>query len=141
MNDDIDLNALSREELKEQASILGISLKGNPSDDTIRDRIREALGEDTKPAAKTKKADVQYGHAIQPGEKIYTIEIHKDGKDKQPVYLACNERSVRVRRGEQVKVGEGIFQSLKNAVEQRLDTESGEWINVPSYPYTVLNVE
>lgn len=142
MNETIDLNALSGDELKEQAKILEISLKGNPSDDTIRAKIREKLGEPEPEAkAKAKKAPVKYGHAIQPGEKIYTVEIHKDGRDKQPVYLRCNERSVRVKRGEKVRLGQGIFNSLKRAVEQRKDQDTGEWIEVPSYPYTVLDVE
>jgi len=143
MSETIDLNALNKDELKEQADILGIELKGNPSADTIRAKLREALGE-PEPDVETGKAkvpQVAYGHAIRPGEKIYTVEIHKDGKDKQPVFLSCNDRKVRVRRGDQVRIGAGIYESLKNAVEQRYDTEAEEWIDVPSYPYTVLGVE
>ncbi|MCL7941216.1 hypothetical protein M8009_13060 [Halomonas sp. ATCH28] len=143
MSETIDLNALNKDELKEQAEILGIELKGNPTADTIRTMLREALGE-PEPGAKASKAkasQVTYGHAIRPGEKIYTVEIHKDGKDKQPVFLSCNDRKVRVRRGDQVRIGAGIYESLKNAVESRYDAEAEEWIDVPSYPYTVLDVE
>lgn len=137
MNDTVDLNSLSKDELKAQAEILGVTLKGNPTAETIRDKLREALGQ-PKP-----KDQLPVGReiAIQKGERRYTVEIHKDGKDKQPVFLGCNGRSVRIKRGEQVTIGDGLFQSLKNAIENRFDTESEEWIRVPSYPYTVLNIE
>ncbi|GEK48435.1 hypothetical protein HPA02_27180 [Bisbaumannia pacifica] len=139
MSDNLDLNSLSKEQLKEQANILGVTLKGNPAEETIRDKLREALGEDSPSPAKPKLSDG--GIAVRKGEKRYTIEIHKDGKDKQPVFLGCNGRTVRIKRGEQVTIGEGLFQSLRNATESRLDTETEEWVQVPSYPYTVLSVE
>ncbi|MDR5867928.1 hypothetical protein [Halomonas koreensis] len=139
MTDTTDLNALTSDELKEQARILEISLKGNPGDDTIRAKIREKLGQaDPKDEPSTNEADT--GIAVRRGEKRYKVQIHKDGKDKQPVFLGCNGRSVRIVRGETVTIGEGLFQSLKNAVETRFDTESEEWVEVPSYPYSVLDV-
>ena len=122
MSDNLDLNSLTKDQLKEQAQILGVTLKGNPTEDTIREKLREALGEGSPSAAPAKSDDT--GIAVRKGEKRYTIEIHKDGKDKQPVFLGCNGRTVRIKRGEQVTIGEGLFQSLKNATESRLDTET-----------------
>ena len=49
---DINLYNLSLEELKEQARILGIAIRGNPSADTLREKIREAVN--IEPAADAK---------------------------------------------------------------------------------------
>ena len=136
---DLNLDTLSKDELKEQAKILGITLAGNPGEDTIRAKIREALGE-AAPAADV-AASKDNGIAVRKGEKRYTIKIHKDGKDKQPVPLACNGRVVRIKRGETVTIGEGLFHSLNNAVQNVRDEDTGEWIEVPSYPFTVLNIQ
>ncbi|GAB2799083.1 hypothetical protein GCM10027040_27640 [Halomonas shantousis] len=137
MSEELNLDTLNKEELKAQAGILGIELKGNPSDDTIREKIREALGEPTAKPAVSEDS----GIAVRKDEKRYTIKIHKDGKDKQPVPLACNGRVVRIKRGETVTIGEGLFESLKNAVQMVKDEDSEEMIEVPSYPYTVLSTE
>ncbi len=139
---EINLESMSKDELKEQAKILGITLAGNPSEDTIRAKIREALGE-PDPAAEAKAAPGRNdtGVAIRKGEKRYTIKIHKDGKDKQPVMLGCNGRVVRIKRGETVTIGEGLFHSLNNAVQNVRDEDTGEWTEVPSYPFTVLGIE
>lgn len=145
MSDELNLDTLGKDELKEQAKILGITLQGNPSDDTIREKIREELDgsapkanaqANTKPDAATDNSI-----AVRKGEKRYTIKIHKDGKDKQPVPLACNGRVVRIKRGETVTIGAGLFESLKNAVQMVKDEDSEEMTEVPAYPYTVLGVE
>ena len=139
MSDNLDINSLTKDQLKEQANILGIEIKGNPTVDALRDTLREALGDEKPSDTPATREDT--GIAVRKGEKRYTIQIHKDGKDKQPIFLGCNGRTVCIKRGETVVIGEGLYQSLKNAVESRLDTETEEWQDVPSYPYTVLSVE
>ncbi|MHB0775425.1 hypothetical protein [Halomonas sp. WWR20] len=141
MSEELNLDTLNKEELKAQAGILGIELKGNPSDDTIREKIREALGEPDPEATAKPAVSEDSGIAVRKGEKRYTIKIHKDGKDKQPVPLACNGRVVRVKRGEEVTIGAGLYESLKNAVQMVKDEDSEELTEVPAYPYTVLSVE
>ena len=53
---DTNLYNLTIDELKEQARILGIQVRGNPSADTLRDKIRQAVNiepaESEKPQAK-----------------------------------------------------------------------------------------
>lgn len=147
MNEHIDIDGLSREELKQQAQILEISLKGNPSDDTIRDRIREKLGQ--KPAGETPKEPEQEDDDDESADKTapasgtkrrFKIKIHKDGKDKQPVPLSCNGKVVRVRRGETVTISQGHYNSLVRAVQHIHDHEIGEMVEVPAYPHTVIDV-
>ena len=49
---DVNLYNLSLDELKEQARILGIAIRGNPSADTLREKIRNAVN--IEPAADAK---------------------------------------------------------------------------------------
>ena len=53
---EIKLYNLSIEELKEQARIHGIAIRGNPSADTLREKIRQAVK--IEPAGSSKPADV-----------------------------------------------------------------------------------
>ena len=53
---DVNLYNLSLDELKEQARILGIVIRGNPSADTLRERIRSAVN--IEPAESEKPKDV-----------------------------------------------------------------------------------
>ena len=48
---EINLYNLSIDELKEQARILGIAIRGNPSADTLREKIRQAVNIELQKAA------------------------------------------------------------------------------------------
>lgn len=123
---DIDLNTLSFDELKQQADVLDVKYSGNIGEEGLRKRIREALGEEVeaKPKAPT-------------GKKTVFVTIAKDKDNKQPVPLGLNGKIIRIRRGERVEIPEAFLAVLQNAVRQEKDPESGELIETPAYPYSV----
>lgn len=129
---DVNIDALSGAELKEQAKVLGISLIGNPKDDTLRDKIREALGE--VPAAET----VAAAPVVDETERMITIIIARSERDKQPVPIGVNGRVIRIKRGEQVTIPERFVHALRNAVQQIRDADSGEMRDVEAYPFQIL---
>lgn len=138
---EINLDEMDREQLKEQAGVLDINFPQNITDEKLREKIRETLGH-VQPVATT----VQGGTAVvnEKAKKRYRIKIHKDGKDKQPVPLSCNGKVVRVKRGHEVIISEGHFHSLNNAVQTiySWDEETNEKVpeEVHSYPFTVLEI-
>lgn len=125
---DVNLLALSLDELKEQARILGVSLKGGMSEDTLRERIQAALDGDTedkpKEVAKPKSKDV------------VTIMIAEDENDRQPVFVGVNGKSYRIKRGMEVEVPASVAEVLKNAKQSSY--RNGEWKTRPTYPFQIL---
>ena len=126
---DINLYNLTTEELKKQARILDVNLKGNPSDETIRERILEALGEkpeeEVKPVVKGAKDD------------WVTIVIAEDEKDQQPAFVGVNGKSYRIRRGEPVAVPPQVVEVLKHAQQIITNPKTGVSKAVPTYPFRV----
>lgn len=143
---ELNLNDLSGAELKEQADLLEIQYPHNISDEKLRDRIRSTLNGD--PDLGSEEGDPEHAGITdaedsQPAGKRrkYKIKIHKDGKDKQPVPLACNGKVIRVMRGHEVTISEGHFNSLRNAVKLVYhQDEDGkmEAEEVHSYPFELL---
>jgi len=128
-----EIYALSLEELKEQARILGISLKGNPSEDTVREKIFDALG------MKDKKAEEALDSQAKKKGWI-KITIHEDEKDPHPAFVGYNGKSYRIRRGEPVAVPPQLIEILENAKQkifvQQRDGSMKEKI-VPTYPFSI----
>ena len=123
---EVNLNDLSLKELKEQAKILGIDLKGAASTDTIRERIYSVLGQPTekKVEAKVKKGWVN-------------IVVAESETDKQPVFVGVMGNSYRIRRGETVSVPPHVVQALKEAI-QRIPQKDGTIREIPTYPFQIV---
>jgi hypothetical protein len=133
---DINLDAMTRDELKEQAGVLDIAYAPNITDEKLREKIREALGETPQVEA----VEPIVAPAKSKG-RMYRGQIHKDGKDKQPVPVAVNGHVWRIMRGETVTIPEAHYHVLQNAVQAVWDDDAGEMIEVPAYPNSFQPVE
>ncbi len=129
---ELNIDALTTAELKEQAKVLNIPLTGNPKDETIRERIREALG---VPSAETPPEEP----VTEPKEKLVTIMIQENEHDKQPVFLGLNGRNIRIQRGKKVPVPAGYVDILQNATQKIRDPKTNEDREVLSYPFQVFS--
>lgn len=125
---EVNLYNLSTEELRNQARILGVSLKGNPSDDTVRGKIREALGEEKKEPEPTKKNR----------DGWITIIIAEDESDQQPAFVGVNGKAYYIRRGEPVAVPEAVVEVLEHAMQVKTNPKTGEQKRVPTYPFSIV---
>ena len=125
-----NLNALSYEELKEQARILGVPVKGNT--DTLRSNIQAALdGEEPEVVAESPKKEPK---KKDPKANWITIQIAEKEGDNQPVFVGHNGRAYYIRRGEPVQVPPHVVDVLKHA-NQQVRASNGEWKSVPSKSY------
>lgn len=126
--DNINLYNLSSEDLREQARILGISLKGNPNDDTIRKKIMEETGDAPKEPEPVKGKD---------RADWVTIVIAEDETDQQPAFVGINGKAYWIRRGEPVAVPPSVVEVLKHAKQVKTNPKTGERKFVPTYPFSV----
>lgn len=143
-----DINALSGEELRTQAKVLEISLKGNPGDALIRERMMEALGlaenskldsdnsnqtssQNTVQSSTVKKAD-------KKPSKMVTIVIATKEDDDQPVAVGLNGKVFRMMRGEEVTVPVGVVDILNNAKQLVRDRKSGKDREVLAYSFQTV---
>jgi hypothetical protein len=128
---EVNLYNLSLEELKEQARILGIVIKGNPSADTLRERIRKAVV--VEPAA-----DAQ-PEVEEPDRKSGwpTIVIAEDENDQQPVFVGVNGKNYWIRRGEPVAVPPEVVNALSDAKQVVWNGKDGVSKSIPSYPFRI----
>lgn len=131
---ELNIDTLTSAELKDQAKVLGIPLTGNPKDETIRERIREALGEPAK-ANETQAQPI----AAEASEKLVKIMIQESESDQQPVAIGLNGRIIRIQRGKEVDVPAGYVEILRNAKQKVRDTKTNEDREVLSYPFQVLS--
>ncbi len=129
---DINLYNLSLDELKEQAKILGITIKGNPSADTLRERIRQAVN--IEPAEGSKPVDVDDSDRKKDW---ITIFINEDEKDQHPVYVGVNGKSYWIRRGENVPVPPEVVSVLDDAKQVTMDV-NGNSSTRHTYPFSVV---
>lgn len=133
---ELNLDTMTFDKLKEQADILNIEYRGNIGEETLRNRIREFLGElpeDQEPPESQLKP-------IAParGDKMVTIRIEESETDSQPVPAGLNGEIIRIRRGEDVKIPERFLGSLRDAKQQVQDPKTGVWRTVQTYPFSVL---
>jgi len=126
---EMNVNGMSREELKATAADLGIEFSANIGNDKLAERIKVHLGEpveipepagDIAPASTAKK---------------YEITIATDSRDKQPVFVSVNGRSYVIKRGEKVTVPASVVEVLSNAVQYVYDPQTLERQEVLSYPF------
>lgn len=131
---EVNLYNLTIEELKEQARILGIAIRGNPSTDTLREKIRNAVN--IEPSADVKPDDVE---DLDRKKGWMTIVIAEDESDQQPVFVGVNGKSYWIRRGEPVVVPPEVVEVLNNAKQVVWNPKDGTSKNIPTYPFRVEN--
>lgn len=130
---DLNLDTMNADQLKEQADVLGIEYRQNIGEDTLRKRIREALGE--APASDTPTLTAA---APAKGGKMVTIRIEESELDHQPVPIGLNGEIIRIKRGEDVLIPERFLGPLRDAKQQIQDQKTGQWRTVQTYPFSVL---
>jgi len=130
MSEEMNLDAMDLAELKEQARVLDISLKGNPGEDTLREKIRAVLGEGpSQPAT---------APAAPAGEDMNKIIIAESEQDTQPVQVAVNGRTYLIVRGEEVSVPDSVIEVLNHAKQMVYDPKTMQGREVLAYPYQIV---
>jgi len=129
---DINLYNLSLEELKEQARILGIAIRGNPSADTLREKIREAVN--IEPAADAKPVAEE---DLNRKKDWITVVIAEDENDQHPVFVGVNGKNYWIRRGEPVPVPPEVVTVLQDAIQVGMDSK-GKTTTKPTYPFSIV---
>jgi len=129
---DINLYNLSLEELKEQARILGIVIRGNPSADTLREKIRQAVN--IEPAADAKPVAEE---DLDRKKDWITVVIAEDENDQHPVFVGVNGKNHWIRRGEPVPVPPEVVTVLQDAIQVGMDSK-GNATTRPTYPFSIV---
>jgi hypothetical protein len=131
-----NLYNMSLAQLKQQAEILGIAIKGNPSADTLRARIKQAV--EIEPSAEEKERLTAKAEENPIRKKDWVqIIIAEDEKDMQPVFVGVNGKSYRIRRGESVAVPPEVVNVLRDAQQVVTNTTTGAQKRVPTYPFSI----
>jgi len=129
---DINLYNLSVDELKEQARILGIAIRGNPSADTLREKIRQAVNiepaEGDKPVAE---------EDLDRKKDWVTIVVQEDENDPHPVFVGVNGKNYWIRRGEPVPVPPEVATVLETAKQAGMDSKGKPTVK-HTYPFSIV---
>lgn len=126
----MNLDSLSREELKEQAELLGLDVSGKESTDTLKRRIASKLGEPVD--------EPELAHAsVATDEERITIILNESEADKQPVVVGVNGRNYVMQRGKPVSVPKSVLEVLNHAYRTVWDGTMSEYNEVMRYPYRV----
>lgn len=125
---DVNVATMIRSELEQTANDLGVKFPHNASDDTLRKRITEQLGE---PTELTKEAPAPKAE----GKRI-EITIPQDARDQQPVQVGLNGKMYLIKRGEKVIVPKAVVEILEHAVRFEYDPNTMKRTEVLSYPFT-----
>lgn len=127
MSEEINLYNLTLAELKEQARILGIDIKGSITSDVLRKKIQDLV------SGEKVVEDVQ----LEAKSGWKTIVIAESDRDQQPVFVGVNGKNYRIRRGEPVLVPPEVVSVLKDANQVVINPKDGSKRTVPSYPFRV----
>lgn len=125
-----DIDQMTREELDELAETLNIKSNGTMKDETVRQKIRDQLGEPSEPA--------ENGHAVVeslPADEKLTIVLNDSETDKWPVQVYLNGRSYIMQRNRPVTVPKAVVEILNHAVKTVWDSEMKSYTKVQRYPY------
>lgn len=123
---DATIENMSSADLKEQARIFGISLKGNPSDEVLREKIREAM---TEKPAEAEPEDIN----LNAKADWVTIEVvEKEGAP--PLYVGVNGVSYLIERGVPVAVPPGVVAALEDA-SRLVKNKDGDERRVYAHPF------
>jgi hypothetical protein len=135
-----DIKALSGEELRTQAKVLEISLKGNPGDQLIQERMIEALGLSNDESGEKKNASLNISKKSDSDKpKMVTIVIATKEDEDQPVAVGLNGKVYRMVRGEEVTVPNGVVDILNNAKQMIRDRKTDKEREVLSYPFQIVS--
>lgn len=127
----MNLEALNREELKEQAELLGVKFDSKASDKALRNKISAKLGEPVD------EPELSHSSVATSDEKI-TIVMAESERDKQPVVVAVNGRNYIMNRGKPVSVPPSVIEVLNHAVKTVWDEEMKQSHQVMRYPYQIV---
>ena len=123
-----NLSAMSRDELEQTAADLGVNYPHNISDDKLRTKIAEHLGE---PAATAPTA------TEGSSAKRFEIIVQTDSRDKQPVQVGVNGRMYVIKRGVKVIVPAAVVEVLNHAVRYEYDPADMQRTEVLAYPFQI----
>jgi hypothetical protein len=129
-----ELTDMSIEELKEQATILGVAFPNNITAPTLIKKIEAALDGSEQDDELEGEVKAPEAKPTNLKEKTWII-ISEDPTDKQPAFVGVNGKHYRIKRGVPVEVPTHILFTLKAAKKQILDSETGEWRKIPTYSF------
>jgi hypothetical protein len=148
--------AMNKEDLREHATVAGITLDEEDSKGTMVEKI---LGEYVAPAKPVEKAKVPPRapeEKLSPLGKLHTIDgkpvngkkyrltIFATESDKSDVDIIVNGHNIRVQRNKEVVVDEAYVDVLRNAVIDTVmqDPDSGQMSpqRMMVYPHTAVPV-
>lgn len=141
---DINVNAMDRAELEQTANDLDVKFAHNASDETLRNKLREALGEPPMPSLESQSPPAEQATLSAPPqpalakEKRFEIVIQTDGKDKQPVPVGVNGKMWAIQRGKKVVVPQSVIEVLRNAVRYEYDPKDMSRTEVLAYPFQIV---
>lgn len=128
MSEDLNIDAMNLDELKDVATTLEIKFAANIGEETLRNKIREVLGEAVE--------EPEISHAsVKDDDERVTIIINESENDKQPVQVLVNGKSYVMKRGKPVSVPPCVIEVLKNATKVSWDSEMKEYTKVERYPF------
>lgn len=127
----MDINDLTREELKEQAELLGISFSEKERTEVLKQKIKVALGDVDD------REEVFAHKATARDEERISIVLNESDTDKQPVQVGVNGRLFVIKRGVKVSVPMSVIEVLNNAQRLVWDGQMKEYNRVMRYPYRV----
>lgn len=129
----MNLTELNREQLEEQADLLGIKVTANTKDATLIKKIELALGE-------TDEEEVELSHpTVKEDSDRITIIVAESRDTKQPAVVGVNGRNYVMQRGKPVSVPKAVVDILNNAVQRVWDDKMASYTDVPRYPYQLVS--
>lgn len=141
---EVNVNTMDRATLEQTANDLDVKFAHNASDETLRNKLREALGEPPTPSLEPAPQPAAPEHSTEPSstapakERRFEIIIQTDGKDKQPVPVGVNGKMWAIQRGKNVIVPESVVEVLKNANRYEYDPEDMSRTEVLAYPFQIV---
>jgi hypothetical protein len=130
-----ELDTMSLDELKEQATMLEISYPANILAETLIKKINAVLSGDDPEDAKPAKAAKAVAVPVEDKNKRVWIVIAEDPVDSQPAFVSVNGKSFRIKRGIPVEVPEYILYTLRSAKKSQLNPETKEWRQIDTFPF------
>ena len=122
------IDSATSQQLRDYASdTLAMDVPSNIKDDTLRQRIREKLGE-------VQKGEEPKKTKANPEQYIW-VRISNSGKDSSPVSLTHNGVQAVLLRNTWVEVPYKYFEVLRLAVTYDIDQSTGEASGRPTFPY------
>lgn len=126
---ELNLSTMSRDELEQTASDLGVSYPHNISDDKLRAKIAEHLGEPT---------EITTSNPSKASGLKAEILIPEHERDKQPVQVGVNGKMWLIQRGKKVIVPAKVVHALEIAVTYEYDPKDMARREVPRHPFQIF---